>query len=155
MVETIYINKNTQLRKQAKNEFEKNFFKLMNNAVFGKMIENVRKYRGIKLVTKERRKKLVSQPNYVSCNALSDELLAIEMKKTKISMNKPILVGQTILDKSKIIMYKFLNDYIKPKYQDKVKLLYLDTDSYALHKQTEDFYKDINNDLDEWFDTSK
>ena len=155
MVETIYINKNTQLRKQAKNEFEKNFFKLMNNAVFGKMIENVRKYRGIKLVTKERRKKLVSQPNYVSSNALSDELLAIEMKKTKISMNKPILVGQTILDKSKIIMYKFLNDYIKPKYQDKVKLLYLDTDSYALHKQTEDFYKDINNDLDEWFDTSK
>ena len=155
MVETIYINKNTQLRKQAKNEFEKNFFKLMNNAVFGKMIENVRKYRGIKLVTKERRKKLVSQPNYVSCNALSDELLAIEMKKTKISMNKPILVGQTILDKSKIIMYKFLNDYIKPKYQDKVKLLYLDTDSYALHKQTEDFDKDINNDLDEWFDTSK
>ena len=141
MVETIYINKNTQLRKQAKNEFEKNFFKLMNNAVFGKMIENVRKYRGIKLVTKERRKKLVSQPNYVSCNALSDELLAIEMKKTKISMNKPILVGQTILDKTKV--------------SNKVKLLYLDTDSYALHKQTEDFYKDINNDLDEWFDTSK
>lgn len=155
MVEIIYINKNTQLRKQAKNEFEKNFFKLMNNAVFGKMIENVRKYRGIKLVTKEGRKKLVSQPNYVSCNALSDELLAIEMKKTKISMNKPILVGQTILDKSKIIMYKFLNDYIKPKYEDKVKLLYLDTDSYTLHKQREDFYKDINNDLDEWFDTSK
>ena len=155
MVETIYINKNTQLRKQAKNEFEKNFFKLMNNAVFGKMIENVRKYRGIKLVTKEGRKKLVSQPNYVSCNALSDELLAIEMKKTKISMNKPILVGQTILDKSKIIMYKFLNDYIKPKYQDKVKLLYLDTYSYALHKQAEDVYKDINNDLDEWLDSSK
>ena len=151
-----HIDTNTQLRKQAKNEFAKSFFKLMNNAVFGKMIENVRQYRDIKLVaTEERRKKLVSQPNYISCNALSDELMAIEMRKTKISMNKPILVGQTILDKSKIVMYKFFYDYIKPKYQDKVKLLYMDTHSYVLHIQTEDFCKDINNDLDEWFDTSK
>ena len=97
---------NTELRKVAKNDFEKNFFKLMNNAVFGKMIENVRKRREIKLiVTEERRKKLVSEPNYESCTSFSDHLTAIEMRKMRIYMDKPILVGQAILDKSKDLMY--------------------------------------------------
>ena len=96
-----YIDKNTALRKVAKNEFEKDFFKLMNNSVFGKMIENVRKRREIKLiVTEERRKKLVSEPNYASCTTFSDHLMAIEMRKTRVLMDKPILVGQAILDKS-------------------------------------------------------
>ena len=77
-----YIDKNTALRKVAKNKFVKDFFKLMNNSVFGKMIENVRKRREIKLiVTEERRKKLVSEPNYASCTAFSDHLMAVEMKK--------------------------------------------------------------------------
>ena len=99
---------NAELRKDAKNDFEKAFFKLMNNAVFGKMIENVRKRREIKLmVTEERRKKLVSEPNYASCTPFSDHLMAIEMRKTRIYMDKPIIVGQAILDKSKELMYKF------------------------------------------------
>ena len=103
-----YIDVNAELRKDAKNDFEKAFFKLMNNAVFGKMIENVRKRREIKLmVTEERRKKLVSEPNYASCTPFSDHLMAIEMRKTRIYMDKPIIVGQAILDKSKELMYKF------------------------------------------------
>ena len=103
-----HIDKSTALRKLAKNEFEKDFFNLMNNSVFGKMIENVRKRRDIKLiVTEERRKKLVSEPNYASCTTFSDHLMAIEMRKTRVFMDKPIIVGQAILDKSKELMYEF------------------------------------------------
>ena len=99
---------NTELRKNAKNDFEKNFFKLMNNAVFGKMIENVTKRRATKLVvTEQRRKKLVSEPNYKSCVAFSEHWLATEMRKTRIYMDKPIMVGQATLDKSKELMYHF------------------------------------------------
>ena len=119
------------------------------------MIENVRKRREIKLiVSEERRKKLVSEPNYASCTAFSDHLIAIEMRKTRIYMDKPILVGQTILDKSKELMYQFYYDYLKPKFKDKVKLMYMDTDSFILSKKTDDFFKDIKDDLKEWFDTS-
>ena len=123
---------NTELRKGAKNDFEKNFLKLMNNAVFGKMIENVRKRREIKLVvTEQRRKKLVSEPNYKSCVSSSDHLLAIEMTKTNIYMDKPIMVGQAILDKSKELMYHFYYDYLLLKYKLNVKLMYMDTDSFV------------------------
>ena len=151
-----YIDKNTTLRKGARNEFEKEFFKLMNNSVFGKMIENVRKQRDIKLtVTEERRKKLVSEPNYASCTTFSDHLMALEMRKTRILMDKLILVGQAILDKSKELMYEFWYEYLKPKYRDKINLLYMDTDSFVLEIETDDFYKDTKDDLKEWFDTSK
>ena len=89
-----YIDMNTKLRKEAKNEFEKDFFKLMNNSVFGKTMENVRKHRDIKLVaTEEKRIKLVSEPNYHTTKHFSDNLLAIEMKKTKVKMNKPVYLG--------------------------------------------------------------
>ena len=128
----------------------------MNNSVFGKTIENVRKRRDIRLiVTEERRKKLTSEPNYESCTTFSDELMTIEMRKTSVLMDKPIIVGQAILDKSKELMYEFCYDYLKPKYGDKIKLLCMDTDSFVLHIETEDFYKDISNDADKWFDTSK
>ena len=152
-----YIDKNAMLRKGAKNEFEKDFFKLINNSVFGKMIENVRKRRDIKLiVTEERRKKLVSEPNYASCTSFSDHLMAIVMRKTRVLMDKPILVGQAILDKSKELMYEFWYEYLKPKFKDKLKLLlYMDTDSFVLEIETDDFYKDTKDDLKEWFDTSK
>ena len=145
---------NTKLRK-AKNEFEKNFFKLINNALFGKTMENVRKHRDIKLVTTdEKRNKLVSEPNYHTTKRFSENLIAIEMKKTKVKMNKPIYLGMSILDISKTLMYEFWYDYIKPKYQDKAKLCYMDTDSFAIYIKTEDFYEDIAGDVERWFDTS-
>ena len=146
---------NAKLRTEAKNDFEKDFFKLMNNSVFGKTMENVRNHRDIKLVTtNERRKKLVSEPNYHTTKWFDKEFLAIEMNKTKILMNKPVYLGQAILDISKTLMYEFWYDYLKPKYGDKVKLCYMDTDSFIIHVETEDFYKDIANDVDKWFDTS-
>ena len=146
---------NTKLRKEAKNEFEKDFFKLMNNSVFGKTMENVRRHRDIKLVTTdERRNKLVSEPNYHTTKQFSENLLAIEMKKTKVKMNKPVYLGMSILDISKTLMYEFWYDYVKPKYKDKAKLCYMDTDSFVIHIFTEDFFEDINNDIERWFDTS-
>ena len=139
-----YIDKNTTLRKGARNEFEKEFFKLMNNSVFGKMIENVRKQRDIKLiVTEERRKKLVSEPNYASCTTFSDHLMAIEMRKTRVLMDKPILVGQAILDKTKELICEFWYKYLKPKYKDETKLLYMDTDCFALEIKTKYFFTKI------------
>ena len=99
---------NTELRKNAKNEFEKNFFKLMNNSVFGKTMENVRNHRDIKLVTSEkRRKRLVSEPNYHSGKKYSDHLMAIKMKKTRVKINKPLYLGMSILDISKILCMNF------------------------------------------------
>ena len=150
-----YIDMNTKLRKEAKSEFEKDFFKLMNNSVFGKTMENVRKHRDIKLVTtEEKRIKLVSEPNYHTTKHFSDNLLAIEMKKTKVKMNKPVYLGMSILDISKTLMYEFCHDYVKPKYKDKAKLCYMDTDSFVIDNFTEDFFEDIKNDVERWFDTS-
>ena len=141
-----YIDMNTKLRTEVKHDFEKDFFKLMNNVVFGKTMENVRKNRDIKLVrTDKRRNQLASEPNYHRTNFFSENLMAIEMKKTKVKMNKPIYLGMSILDISKTLMYEFWYDYIKPKYQDKAKLCYMDTDSLVIHIKTEDFYEDIVN----------
>ena len=128
----------------------------MNNSVHGKTMENVRKHRDIKLVTtNSRRKKLVSEPNYHTCKRFSDHLMAKEMKKTKVYMNKPVYVGQAVLDISKTLVYEFFYGYLKPRYGDKVKLCYVDTDSFIFYVETEDFYKDIMPDLDTWFDNSK
>ena len=139
---------NTELRKNAKNEFEKNFFKLMNNSAFGKTMENVRDHRDIKLVTSDkRRKRLVSEPNYHSHKKFSDHLMAIEMKKTRVKMTKPLYLGMSILDISKILMYKFWYDYISPKYGDIAKLCYTDADSFIIYIRTEDFFEDISNDV--------
>ena len=105
------------------------------------MIENVRKRRTIKLiVSKERRKKLASEPNYKACTTFSDKLMAIEMRKTHIVMNKPIVVGQAILDKSKELMYSFYDEYLRPKFKDKMQLLYMDTDSFVLQIEADDFF---------------
>ena len=149
-----YIDMNTELRKEAKNNFEKDFFKLMNNSVFGKTMDNVWKHRDIKLVTTDkRRNQLASEPNYHTTKYFSENLMAIEMKKTKVKMNKPIYLGMSILDISKTLMYEFWYDYIKPKYQDKAKLRYMDSDSFVIYIKTEDFYKDVANDVKKWFGT--
>ena len=151
-----HIKKNTKLRNEAKNEFQKNFYKLMNNSVFGKTMENIRKHRDIKLVTNnDRRKKLDSEPNYHACKDFSEYLMAIEIKETKIYMNKPFYIGQSVLDISKTLMYEFYYNYLKPKHGDKVKLCYMDTDSFILYVETNDLYKDIIPDLNSWFYTSK
>ena len=150
-----YIDFNTDLRAKATNDFEKDFFKLMNNAVFGKTMENVHKHRNIKLVkTDKKRNKLVSEPNYHTMKLIDEDLAIIEMKKVKVKMNKPICLGLSILELSKITMYEFWYDYVKSKYMDNARLCYMDTDSFVLNVKTKDFYKDIAEDVKERFDTS-
>ena len=132
----------------------------MNNAVFGKTMENVRKHRNIKLVTiDKRRNQFPSEPNYHTTKYFSKNLMASKTKKTKVKRNKSIYLGMLIFDISKIWY-----DYIKPKYQwnciqrsctqDKTKLCYRDTDTFVIHIKTKDFYEDIANDVEKWFDTS-
>ena len=127
----------------------------MNDSVFGKTMENIRNHRNIKLVTTDKkRSKLVSEPNYHTINLISEYLSIIEMKKTKMKMSKPIYLGLSILEISKILMYEFWYDYMKPKYGNKVKLCYTDTDSFIINIKTNDFYEDIASDVEDRFDTS-
>ena len=147
-----YIALNTELRTAAANEFEKDFFKLMNNSVFGKTMENIRNRVDIELVNnKKQAEKVSAKPNFNHCNIFSEDLVAIHMKKTKLVFNKPVYLGMCILDSSKTLMYDFHYNYIKQKYGDKAKLLFTDTDSLTYEIQTEDFYKDISADR---FDTA-
>ena len=150
-----YIDFNTRLRTAAKNDFEKDFYKLMNNSVFGKTMENIRRHRDIKLVNnKEKYLKTVMKPNFKSRTLLGPDLMGCEMEKVKVIMNKPVYLGQAILDLSKIIMYEFHYDYILPKYGDRIKPCYMGTDSYVYYIKTDDFYKDIAEDVEARFDTS-
>ena len=127
----------------------------MNNSVFGKTMENVRNHRDIKLVaTGKRTSILVSEPNYHSIKYISKDLLVMEIKKTEVKLNKPIYLGQAIIDICKTLMYKFWYDYIKPNYGDKARLCYMDTDSFLMNIKTEDFFEDIADDVERWFDTS-
>ena len=146
---------NTELRKAAKNNFEKDLFKLMDNSVFGKTMENIRKHRDIKLVTiDKKRSKLVSEPNYHTINLMLEDLSITETKKTKVKMNKSIYFGLSILEISKILMYEFWYNYMKPKYGNDVKLCHMDIDSFIMYIKANDFYKDIANDVDNRFDSS-
>ena len=146
---------NIKLRANAKNEFGKNFFKLMNNSIFGKTMGNVGNHRDIKLVTSDkRRKQLDSEPNYHSHKIFSEHVMAIEKKKIKLKIAKPLYLGMPILHIGKTLMYEFWYDYINPKYGDKAKLCYTDTDSFIINIKTEDFFEDISNDVERWFDTS-
>ena len=114
----------------------------MNNALFGKTIENIKNHRDIKLVTSdELRSILVSEPNYHSSKHISDDLMIIEMKRVEVEMNKPIYFGQAILGISKTLMYKFWDAYMKPKYEDKARLCYMDTDIFVINIKTGDFIK--------------
>ena len=147
-----YIDLNTRLRRNSKNDFESNFFKLMNNSVFGKTME---RRTGIKLATTEEQvEKWIYRPNYKHRTTFSDSLVAIHMAKTKLYFNKPVYLGMCILDLSKTLMYEFHYEYIKSKYGDKAKLLFTDTDSLMYEIETEDFYKDIGGEVRAKFDTS-
>ena len=151
-----YIDFNARLRMVAKNDFEKDFDKLMNNSVFGKTMENIRKHRDIKLVNnKEDYLKHVMKPNFKGGVLMGADLMSCEMGKVKVNMNKPVYLGQAILDLSKTIMYEFHYDYMKRKYNESdLKLLYMDTDSLVYDIKTKDFYKDIAEDVETRFDTS-
>ena len=150
-----YIDMNTKLRTKANNNFEKDFFKLMNNSVFGKTMENIRNRVNIKLVNdRDKAKKLAAKPNFKHLNIFCEELIAVHMKKTSLIFNKPVYLGMRILDLSKTIMYDFHYNYIKEKYGNNAKLLFTDTDSLMYEIETGDFYKDISEDVKDRFDTS-
>ena len=150
-----YINFNTKLRTAAKNDFEKDFYKLMNNSAFGKTMENIRKHRNIKLVTiREAYLKSVMKPNFKSGVLFGENLMGYEMGKLKVVMNKPVSLEQAIIDLSKIVMYEFHYDYMKQKYPEGLTLSYMDTDSLIYDIETDDFYTDIAEDVQDRFDTS-
>ncbi len=150
-----YINLNTNMRTKGTTDFEKDFYKLMNNSVFGKTMENVRNRVNVKLVTNEKAlNKLVKKPNYKRVSEFDENLVAVHMERTTVKLFKPIYLGMSILDLSKTLMYEFHYDYIKPKWGNKAKLLFTDTDSLCYEIQTDDVYKDIKNDADKWYDTS-
>jgi len=149
-----YIDFNTAKRKNACNDFEKDFFKLMNNSIFGKTMENLRKRVNVKLVRNvDKIRKLTSSPLYDSVKIFYEGLVAVNMRKPSLYLNRPIYVGFSILDLSKTFMYNFHYNYIKYKYNDNATLLFTDTDSLCYDIKTDDIYQDMQNDLD-LFDTS-
>ena len=149
-----YIDFNTEKRKNAKNNFEKDFFKLMNNSVFGKKMENIRKRVDVRLVTDENKLlKLASKPTYVSSKIFNENLVAVHKIKETLTLNRPAYVGMCILDLSKTLMYDFHYKHIKKNYGDKAKLLFTDTDSLTYEIEAEDVYQDFWNDKDK-FDNS-
>ena len=151
-----YIILNTRLRKDAKNEFEKDFFRLMNNSVFGKTMENIRNHKDMKLVTRDKKYlKYFMKPNFKDGQPFSKNLFAVEIGKTEIKMNKPVYLGQTILDLSKTLMYDFTYNYMRPRYGSKVNLCYMGTDSFVCEIETEDLYRVIVKDVKKRFDTSR
>ena len=149
-----YIDFNTEKRTNAKNSFEKDFFKLMNNSVFGKTMENIRKRVDVRLVTDEKKLlKLVSKPTYVSSKIFNENLVAVHKIKETLTLNRPAYLGMCILDLSKTLMYDFHYNYIKNKYGEKAKLLFTDTDSLTYEIESEDVYQDFWDDKNK-FDNS-
>ena len=151
-----YIQMNTELRKKSKSDFEKNFYKLMNNSVFGKTMENMRKRVEIKLARSdetEKIRKLVASPLHSRFVIFSNDLVGIGMHKSKLLLDKPVYTGMTILDNSKILMYDFFYNELKEQYGPKCELLYTDTDSLLVEIETDDVYKDIEKNKN-LYDTS-
>ena len=140
-----YIDFNTDKRKNAANSFEKDFFKLMNNSVYGKAMENLRKRINLRLVNNAKDyKKWVSRPSFVSQKIFNKNFFAIHEIKPVLTLDKPINIGFSILDLSKCLMYEFHYKYIKRKYD--AKLLFTDTDSLVYEIKTEDVYENFSED---------
>ena len=148
-----YIDENSKRRAKSANDFEKNFFKLMNNVIYGKTMENVRKRVNIKFCTNEESIKSESSKATAVTKMFSESFAAITLNKYEVTMDKPIYIGAQILDISKLLMYQFHYEYMKPKFPIQ-KLCYMDCDSFIYYIHTEDFYKDISSDINQWFDTS-
>ena len=138
-----YIEFNTEKRKNARNDFEKDIFKLLNNAVFGKTMEDKRKHLGFEIVSDERRfMKCVNNPSFKRSHIINEDLVGVEKQKPKLKLDKPIFIGMSILDLSKQHMYKFYYDVMKPKYGENIRMVYTDTDSFVFHTKTDDIYQD-------------
>ena len=147
-----YIEFNTEKRKNARNDFEKDIFKLLNNAVFGKTMEDKRKHLDFEIVSDERRfMKCVNNPSFKRSHIINEDLVGVEKQKPKLKLDKPIFIGMSILDLSKQHMYKFYYDVMKPKYGENIRMVYTDTDSFVFHTKTDDIYQDlqeINDEMD-------
>ena len=147
-----YIEFNTEKRKNARNDFEKDIFKLLNNAVFGKTMEDKRKHLDFEIVSDERRfMKCVNNPSFKHSHIINENLVGVEKRKPNLKLDKPIFIGMSILDLSKQHMYKFYYDVMKPKYGDNIRMVYTDTDSFVFHTKTDDIYQDlkeINDEMD-------
>lgn len=156
-----YINLNTKLRAKATSDFEKNFFKLMNNSVFGKTMENLRKRIRVDLVRQEgeeeRLRRLIADPAFISRTIFDGNLVAVHSAKSRLKLHRPIYAGMAILDLSKHLMYDFWYKYIKARYGAKAQLCYTDTDSLIIQVETEDIYADMktNDDLYDFSDYPK
>ena len=130
-----YIDFNTGKQKNAKNSFEKDSFKLMNNSAFGKTMENLRNRVDVRLVINEKKlDKLTAKPTYLSSKIFNENFMAVHKVKETLTLNRPAYVGICILDLSKTRMYDFHYDYIKNKYTNRARLLFTDTDSLTLFK---------------------
>ena len=139
-----YIDFNSCKRKEAKNDFQKDLFKLLNNAIYGKFIESLRKRTNVDVVKDQgKAKKLISKPQFVGFQILDDEITIVQSKKKSLTLNKPIACGFIVLENSKNIMLDFWYNTLKPKYGEKIKLLVSDTDSFIYGVETEDAYKDL------------
>ena len=151
-----YIRMNAEFRKKAKNDFEKNFYKLMNNSVFGKTMENLRNRADIKIVRSnetDKIRQLVASPLYSRHVIFSNDMVGIDMRKSRLLLNKPVYTGMTILDNSKILMYDFFYNHLKKQYGQRCEFLYTDTDSLLLEIKADDVYKDIKSNENQ-YDTS-
>ncbi len=149
-----FIDLNTKKRKETDNEFYKDMYKLMNNAVSGKTMEHVRKHTNFEFVTDKRRlDRCLSNPTYKHSHIINENLVGVEMTKSVVKLNKPIFIGLTVSELSKLHMYQFYYDVLKDKYKDKIQLAYTDTDSFILYVETEDLYEDLK-ELNEYMDFS-
>ena len=138
------IRMNTELRKKAASDFEKNLYKLMNNSVFGKTMENLRRRVDVKLVRsnkEDKLRRLIASPAFARANIF--DLAAIQVHKSRLVLNRPVFVGMSILDLSKHLMYDFYYNQLRGQYGDRCQLLYADTDSLFLEVQTEDVFRDM------------
>ena len=151
----LYIMLNSRLRTLAKNEFEKDFFKLLDNSVLGKTMENIENHKDMKLViSQDKYAKYVMKPNFKDGHPFLKHLLTVETGKTETKMNKPVYLGLGMLDLSKTLIYEFHYDYMRSKHGCKVSLCYMDTDTFAYEIGTEDLFRDIATDVERRFHTS-